>query len=354
MDLLSWMQPRNPRAAARSIATLAGVGGTTTVLTAPLDEHGLHSTDFAVAVVLVSFVGAIALVAHRFDARHHTAWAAAPVAGLGALVALDLATRDAGVSAQVFFVFPALYGASQLRPQGAVVMAALSVIGEAVVVFSLLPAREALIDAWYVTAAIGTTTALLAVASERHARLVARLEQMAAIDPLTGLATRRVLDEAAGSALSGASSDAGTALILLDVDHFKSINDRYGHPAGDQVLVQLARHLLARSRASDVVCRLGGDEIAVLMPGCAYATAVARAESVLAAITEHPFLLDDGTTVPVSLSIGCAHMPTDAAGLHHLYTAADGALYDAKRAGRGRVMLAQDARGTEDVRAVVS
>lgn len=344
MSLLSWMQPRSARAATRSIAALTGVAGTTTVLTAPLDEQGLGSTDLVMGGGLVLTVLLIAVVAHRFDERHRVYWALAPVAGLIVLVALDLLTRDASVAAQIFFVFPALYGASQLRPAGAALLAVLSIAGECVVVFTLLPIRDAMVDACYVTAAIGTTAALLAVASERHARLVHRLEQMAAIDSLTGLATRRVLDEAAGSALRGASSGAGTALILLDIDHFKSINDRYGHPAGDAVLVQLARHVLDQTRDSDVVCRLGGDEIAVLLAGCAYGAAVARAESVLAAATEHPYLLDDGTTLPVSISIGCAHVPTNGTDMRALYTAADAALYEAKRAGRGRVSIAQGAQ----------
>ncbi len=344
MSLLSWMQPRSVRTATRSIATLTGVAGTTTVITAPLDDQGLGSADVVMAGGLVLTVLLITVVAHRLDERHRVSWALAPIAALGVLVALDLLTRDASVAAQIFFAFPALYGASQLRPPGAALLAVLSVSGEYVVVFTLLPIRDAIVDACYVTAAIATTAALLAVASERHARLVHRLEQMAAIDPLTGLATRRVLDEAAESALRGASSHAGTALILIDVDHFKSINDRYGHPAGDEVLVQLARHLLQQSRDSDVVCRLGGDEIAVLLPGCAYATAVDRAESVLAAVTAHPYLLDDGTTLPVSVSIGCAHMPTNATDLRALYTAADSALYEAKRAGRGRVAIAQAAQ----------
>ena len=81
---------------------------------------------------------------------------------------------------------------------------------------------------------------LLIRSGEQQDELVARLERLAAVDTLTGLATRRVLDEAAKTAMSSADSHEGTSLILLDVDEFKSINDRYGHPGGDEVLVQLA------------------------------------------------------------------------------------------------------------------
>lgn len=337
MRLLEWMQPRHPQAAARSVATLSGVAATTSILTVPLQDQPLGAVEIVLGGGLVGLIVLISVMAHRFDESHRIAWALAPVAGVVILTMMNLVTQDASVTAQIFFVFPVLYGASQLRPPGAVIMAALSIAGEVVVVATQLPARQAVVDAWYVSAALGTTAVLLAVASERHARLVTRLEQMAAVDPLTGLSTRRVLDEAAGSAMSGAHSHAGTALILLDVDHFKSINDRHGHPMGDQVLVQLARLLLDRSRGSDVVCRLGGDEIAVLLPGCSFATALARAEDMLAAVHAHRFHLEDDVSLDVSVSMGCAHMTTHATDLRSLYSAADSALYDAKQSGRGRV-----------------
>ena len=340
MDFLDWMQPRAHRAAARSVSTLCGVGAVTSLLTAPLGNLDAGPREALTALGLMLLIGLLSVLTHRFDESHRVAWALGPVLTVPALVSIDLLTHDATVSAQIFFLFPALYGASQLRPQGAAVMAALSIAGEVVVVATQLPARQAVVEAWYVSAAIGTTAVLLAVASERHARLVTRLEQLAAIDPLTGLSTRRVLDEAASSALSGAGSDAGTALLLLDVDHFKTINDRHGHPAGDAVLVQLAGVLLAHSRPSDVVCRLGGDEIAVLLPACSEETALARAEEVVAAVRDQYFRTEDGVQVPVSISMGCAHLPTHATDLRTLYTAADAALYAAKQAGRGRVTSA--------------
>lgn len=340
MDVLHWMQPRDHRAAARSVSTLSGVAAATTILTAPLRPQEPGPGEAALAGALVVLVILLSVLAHRFGRTHRVAWALAPVLSVPALVAIDLLTNDASLTAQVFFIFPALYGASQLRPPGAAVMAALAIAGEIVVVGAQLPPRQAVVEAWYVAAAIGTTAVLLAVASERHARLVSRLEQLAAIDPLTGLATRRVLDEAATSALSGAGSNSGTALILIDVDHFKAINDRHGHPAGDAVLVDLATLLLRHSRPTDVVCRLGGDEIAVLLPACSQQTARTRGEEVVAAVREHHFTVNGTEQVAVSISMGCAHLPTHATDLRSLYTAADGALYEAKLAGRGRVAVA--------------
>jgi len=263
---------------------------------------------------------------------------------VAAIVVVDLLTNDSSVSAQIFLVFPTLYGASQLRVPGAVVMTVAALVGEVVVVGVQLPPREAFVDAGYVAAALITTVVLLSTATERQARLVARLEQMAAIDPLTGLVTRRVLDQAAASALSGATSDEGTSLILLDVDHFKTINDQLGHPAGDQVLVELAELIVQSTRSVDVVCRLGGDEIAVLLPACSREDAGRRAEGLLATVREHTFIVDEagGTMLTVSVSLGLAHAPSDAMDLRTLYTAADTALYEAKRAGRGRLEVAAD------------
>ncbi|TYL45342.1 GGDEF domain-containing protein [Nocardioides sp. BGMRC 2183] len=340
MDPLGWMQPRNHGAAARSISTLAGVAATTTILTSPFHSAGIDSTTLVPAGLTVLAVVLLGVGAHRLEPRHRLGWALIPVGGVIALVALDLVTADAGLTAQVFFLFPALYGASQLRIPGAAVTAALCILGEIVVVTAQLPIEEAVIDAWYVAAAIGTSSVLLATTSERHARLVLRLEELAAVDPLTGLATRRVLDQAARSALSGAGSTAGTGLVLIDIDHFKAINDRHGHPNGDAVLAQLAGVLLAHRAPSEVACRLGGDEIAVLMPACDPEASLARAQRLFEVVDEHSFRSDTGEPLEVSISMGCAHLPTHAIDFGSLYTAADAALYQAKREGRGRVTMA--------------
>jgi diguanylate cyclase (GGDEF)-like protein len=337
------MLPRDHASAARTVAVLCVVAAVVSVVFAPFQpaDHQAGTAALVIGASVIVLVTALAILARRFREANRLAWALSPLLAVSAIAVVDLLTDDSSVSAQIFFVFPALYGASQLRVPGSVVMTSASIAGEVVVVASQLSAREAFVDAGYVAAALITTSVLLTVSSERQARLVARLEEMAAVDPLTGLVTRRVLDEAATSALSGAASDEGTSLILLDVDEFKTINDVHGHPAGDAVLVALAELIVGRTRPHDVVCRLGGDEIAVLLPACARAVARSRADVLLSDVQAHTFVAYSESGQQVSLkvgvSIGLAHAPSDADDLRTLYAAADAALYQAKRAGRGRI-----------------
>jgi diguanylate cyclase (GGDEF)-like protein len=129
--------------------------------------------------------------------------------------------------------------------------------------------------------------------------------------------------------------------VLVDVDSFKSINDQHGHPVGDDALAHIAGVLRAVVRAGDaVLSRMGGDELAVLLPDCPPDVAVRRANEVLDAVRSTPLALPDGTLLAISVSLGVAHAPTHAEGLEALYAAADAALYAAKRAGRGRVEVA--------------
>jgi diguanylate cyclase (GGDEF)-like protein len=339
--MLLWMQPRDHAAAARTVSTLCAVAVAVSVVFAPLApaSQQLGALPIVLAVAAVVAVALMSWSARYFDEANKVSWALCPLLAVAAIVVVDLLTADASVSAQIFFLFPTLYGASLLLRPGAVVMTAASVVGEVVVVGTQLPLRVAITDAGYVTAVLVTAAVLLARGAERQAMLVASLEQQAAVDPLTGLVTRRVLDEAANAALSGASSHEGTSLVLLDVDDFKAVNDRHGHPGGDQVLVQLAALLGRRSRRNDVVCRMGGDEIALLLPGCSADAAHARAEEIVRDVRGHAFWLGGSDPVSVSVSVGLAHAPTHAVDLRTLYVAADAALYEAKQSGRNRVVV---------------
>lgn len=173
-----------------------------------------------------------------------------------------------------------------------------------------------------------------------------RLREEGRRDVLTGLYNRGHLDDVLELEFEQASRQ-GWPLTLgfVDLDHFKSVNDRYGHAAGDLVLARMAEVLRGQLRAGDLAARYGGEEFVVLLPGVNGATATAVFERVRRALERAVPTLEDGTPVPVTASIGVAsHMdgPLRRAGPQELLRAADAALYAAKRGGRNRVERAED------------
>nr|WP_238162058.1 bifunctional diguanylate cyclase/phosphodiesterase [Micromonospora endolithica] len=168
----------------------------------------------------------------------------------------------------------------------------------------------------------------------------------AAHDALTGLANRRHLLEQGTEQLSSRHADGVTALVLIDLNHFKEVNDTLGHAAGDQVLIQVAERLRAAAQGDDLVARLGGDEFAVLLRGLpAPAVAAHRAESLLSTLHE-PFDLD-GMRISVEASGGIAAAPATG-GMAELLRRADVAMYQAKRAGQ-RTSTYAPTRDTADL-----
>jgi diguanylate cyclase (GGDEF)-like protein len=339
MSLLAQLQPRDRELAARVISTLALVAGGVTVLFAAIapGSQGTTAASIAITISTSMVIVVAAIVLRRVHSTADWFWVAFPFLAVSAIVGLDLMTNDASVSAQIFFFFPALYAAFQLPRYGALAVGVAAITGDLIDTFTLLPSSVAIMQSAYLAAAIITSMVLLVVSGERQDELVAQLKRQAAIDSLTGLVTRRVLDNAAASALSGAASELGTGLILLDIDKFKHINDEYGHPVGDEVLVQLAELLLIGVRPSDTVSRMGGDEIAILLAGCSVDAVTTRAEQILWEVRAHPFEVEPGLMLSVSVSIGVAHLPTHGADLRSLYGAADWSLYAAKRGGRNQI-----------------
>ncbi|MBX7269717.1 bifunctional diguanylate cyclase/phosphodiesterase [Micromonospora sp. Llam7] len=168
----------------------------------------------------------------------------------------------------------------------------------------------------------------------------------AAHDALTGLANRRHLLDAGNEQLHQRHADGVSALVLIDLNHFKEVNDTLGHAAGDQVLAAVAERLRAAARADDLVARLGGDEFAVLLRALpAPAMAAHRAETLLAALHE-PFDIE-GMRISVEASGGIAVAPATG-GMVELLRRADVAMYQAKRAGQ-RIATYAPARDTADL-----
>ncbi|ART55780.1 diguanylate cyclase [Acidovorax carolinensis] len=170
--------------------------------------------------------------------------------------------------------------------------------------------------------------------------LQAQLTEQAHRDPLTGLYNRRYLNAAMQREIDGCAREGATlALLLFDLDHFKQINDRFGHAAGDEVLCQIAALLQQSMRPSDICCRYGGEEFLLLLPGMALQTAVERAQALRQQVAQRRWLAE-GQPVDVTLSVGvaCAHDATIAPAA--LIALADRALYQAKAEGRNRVCVA--------------
>lgn len=172
--------------------------------------------------------------------------------------------------------------------------------------------------------------------------LQGQLREQALRDPLTGLYNRRYLETVLADliALNGRSGRK-LSLAMLDLDHFKDVNDRHGHPFGDQVLAALAKLLSAGTRASDIVCRYGGEEFCVIFPD----TEPAEAEGKLVTLlrSSQATAVGSGETVVdgIGFSAGLACCPQHGTTPEQLLEAADAALYAAKQAGRGRVLIAR-------------
>ncbi len=344
MDLHRLCEPRDETFAARASSALFLVGAFLLgvyVLVEPVPMPGFaHPLPWTMLVVLL----ACSTLPHLVPVRAMTragVWLLLPVAGVVAIGALAHVYPDQLDVAHLLLGLPVLFAASQMRPAVAGLVTALAIGLDVSALLAAQPVAEALVDGLYVAAVLVLTTVLLVSVMERIDRLVAELRRQAAVDGLTGLVTRRVLDDALTSALSAATTCEGSALVLVDVDSFKSVNDSHGHPVGDDALVHIAGILRGHVRAADaVISRLGGDELAVLLPGCSAAVAAARARELVDAVRAAPLPLADGTLLGLSISAGVAHAPSHATELRALYAAADAALYAAKRGGRGRAGVA--------------
>ena len=161
--------------------------------------------------------------------------------------------------------------------------------------------------------------------------IVRAAEKQAATDALTGLANRAAFTrELETAAAQVGRHGGGFALAFIDLDGFKAINDTCGHAAGDEVLVTVAARIRAASRASDQLCRLGGDEFIILLDGIAAEDQAMHAAARYAAAIEQPITLSDGAVVQVGASMGLARCPADGRGAAELVQAADARMYASK------------------------
>ncbi|MEK7441002.1 MAG: sensor domain-containing diguanylate cyclase, partial [Chloroflexota bacterium] len=173
--------------------------------------------------------------------------------------------------------------------------------------------------------------------------LQAQLREQAIRDPLTGLFNRRYLVETLDREVAQASrASTPLSIIMIDLDHFKSINDTYGHKAGDMMLQTLGTLLAAKTRDGDIACRYGGEEFVIVLPGASLNIAQRRAEQVRSTFQELR-LTYGGHILSATLSAGVAEFPLNGVDGETVLQDADKALYVAKSLGRNRVVISETA-----------
>jgi diguanylate cyclase (GGDEF)-like protein len=178
----------------------------------------------------------------------------------------------------------------------------------------------------------------------QNAHLYQETQRLATTDPLTGLSNYRHFHDLLNLEVERARRmDYSVGLVIMDLDHFKHVNDRHGHPIGDSALRQVAERLRSRLRRTDVLGRLGGEEFGAILPGASLKEVAVVAEKVRRAVEELPPLSGGMTAAPtpVTLSVGGTSLTADVVDAAALVSCADQALYQAKRNGRNQVRLWQ-------------
>ena len=184
-------------------------------------------------------------------------------------------------------------------------------------------------------------------------RLREALRSQSIKDPLTGLYNRRYLEEILDREIRRATrAEQALSILVLDLDHFKSFNDTYGHDTGDAVLRETAALVMKSVRVEDVVCRFGGEEFVVVLPTADPSAARGRGERIRERMKELTVLYQGRSVGRITVSIGVATLPINGTSSKELFESADAALYRAKREGRDRVVMAEARAETEVMAAV--
>jgi diguanylate cyclase (GGDEF)-like protein len=334
--------PRPNATRTRAFGILLLAGGVLAAVTAVLPPAATGSDTIVIAIGAVAVVVGLLLLVSRRDPGE---LALLGVALLGTVL-ITAATYEGGFDGtgtadnQMLYIWLSLFGFYFLR-----LRAALILIGAVGIAYAWLLAQQDIAFADGATRWLVTMTALLVAGilvsrlQRSNDGLVAELTSRARVDPLTGVLNRHALEERAAVEFARARRGHGTVAILIaDIDGFKTINDSLGHPAGDQVLRQVTAVLERETRAVDAVARIGGDEFAVLLPSVTAAGARETAERLRVCVRRTA----SDMHLRLSLSIGIAIGPPDGDSLDELWKAADRAMYTAKRSGGDAVATAAE------------
>jgi len=304
----------------------------------PVSAAGFVIGTIVVPLVLV---GAALILPRRRTVQSVLLGLPLPLASVTLICVLQIGFRDYSAGSQLYVVFVVVWSAYYMRPVACVITVAVTLVG-AIIVALQRPGGLAYSGIVYLMVSIVLVAGMILRLRMDTEATEAQLERRLRTDALTGIATRQVLDGVGAARIAEARASGSTvALIVIDVDDFKSINDGDGHPAGDAVLRHLGEQLSAAAGPRDVATRWGGDEFALLLADATSRSAVEVAELLLEAVRRSPVALPDGEgTVGYTISMGVATTEDGTDDIESLYATADRALYRAKAAGRDRVATA--------------
>jgi diguanylate cyclase (GGDEF)-like protein len=323
---------------ARCLAYLFGAGAALALLSLALPdsaESNAVSLFLPQAGYSVAAIGVVAILLINFDRLPLWTFQLTLAAGTALISFVIYLSGDPTSAYTMFYVWIALYAFYFFR----LFQAAVQVTFVALAYGAVLHFKESVAAPtarWLIT--VGTVVvagALIALLKRRVEVLVARLSDTARTDALTGLLNRRGFDESFQLELERARRGSGRlSVILLDLDHFKVVNDRFGHGSGDEALERLGAVLVTTKRQIDTAARIGGEEFALLLPEADAYGAFSLCERVRTRVAE----AFSGERFPLTVSLGVASFPLDGATVAELLAAADEALYEAKRLGRNRTV----------------
>lgn len=349
--LLLASSPTLRRAALLNHLQVALLGLLAVALVALIAQHVDSRVELVYGLLIAALAAVLTLALVINLSGLHSASAGLTIAALIAppwlSLALDTHVQNGDFIPMVYVVFPVMVAAMFVRVRTVAVLAISQLIGLTAVAFAA-PHRgfnwASLLTFVVMVSVISALYSAIArqdlhqidhhISELRSAQSI--LLYQASHDALTGAYNRAYLDSQLGPEIARSSrSGQPFSIVMFDIDHFKAINDHFGHAGGDDALRRVASTVIGMTRRADSVCRLGGDEFVVLLPEADTAGAAAVAEAVRATVARDEDTADAGTGL--TLSLGIATCPNHGMSPDALLSVADSALYDAKRSGRNRV-----------------
>lgn len=344
MPMMSGMGSATPSQGTMArVAAYLWAAGALTVLAILALPHG-NDLDVPIAWAILAVCTGCGLAMWRFGERFptwvfHAGLVLATVAITGALLWHD----DPSADIEMLYLWVALYGFYFFGWRAALLHLALVGMGYAAVLLGQ-PGGDARVTDWLLTACgLGVAGCIVGLLRDRLVGLVDRLETAAVTDALTGLLNRGGFEGVISTELERARRhERPLALVVGDIDHFKQVNDRFGHVAGDAALERVGAILADAIRRLDTIARIGGEEFAIVMPDADEQAAFLLAERLRRDVRE----TFAGNLAELTMSFGVAAFPKDADTSSRLLQAADRALYLAKELGRDRSVVYNDETST--------